>query len=356
MRRFFLLLAMFPLWIFAADISQISKEIYTFNQTELEHIRNIFHIQSFIETGTAGGETTELAANLFPEVHSVEIFESNYHFAKTRLAKFHNVHLYLGDSCLLLKDLITHSSPRRLYWLDAHCSGAGTGGIPGFSPIPIELEIVQAYGSIEDVIMIDDLRGMFYNDERSTLPLREMHQQIKQMNPDYELYVIGDIALVFNRSIYPSLSISPLTQACTTSMMLDPTEQTPSYWKDVITQEFVIAASNPQTFEGEKIIKLYKRFYASSGGGGGETIYALWKALQDMGHHHYREAANLFQAVLKTPFKHWRISAYLTRALCLDGRYEEAREEYQRSLTGIDPNNLEALKLILTTEWIEFLK
>ncbi|MGE4573793.1 MULTISPECIES: hypothetical protein [Parachlamydia] len=357
MKKTLLALLLLPILAYANDITLISKELYTFNIHDLRNFQRVFGIFSFVETGTAGGETTELAAKTFPQVHSIEIFENNYRIAKKRLDKYPNVRLYLGDTCVLLKDMIQLAPQRRLYWLDAHCSGEGTGGIPGYNPIPTELNIIKAYGSADDVILIDDIRGMYFPDQRALLPVREMYAQIKEMNPHHEFYTIGDIVLIFNRKFYPHVVVSDLVKACSASLLFDPENQAESYLQDIVDKElFGIAASKPYSAEGEKIGKLYQRFYASSGKNGGEITYLLWKALQDLGNHFYNEAAQHFKTLQQTPFAHWRIAAYQVRALILDQRVEEAREVFQQSVQQAYEDYPVIVKQILNDGWIEYLK
>jgi len=356
MYKIFFTFALLPFCLSAADLTLISKENYTFNRDELNKLKNTFNIHSFVETGTAGGETTELAANLFPEVHSIEIYENNHLFAKKRLAGYSNVHLYLGDTSLMLKDLISNSPPRRLYWLDAHCSGEGTGGIPGFSPIHNELNTIQAYGSEEDVILIDDLRGMYFADARTALPLRLIAEQVKQINPNYEFYTVGDIACIFNRKLHPNIVVSNLVQACTKSYLFDPTNVDQAYLQDVINHElFCIAAARPDEAESKNILKFYKRYYVPLNNGG-EVIYLHWKALFELGNHFHNESIASFKELLETPLAHWRITAYLTRALILAGRQEEAKDLFKNSLQAPYNEHPKLIKSILTEEWLAYLQ
>ncbi|PJD96262.1 MAG: hypothetical protein CK425_06115 [Parachlamydia sp.] len=356
MKKIFCTLMLFSLCLSAEDLTLISKEIYTFNRDDLNKLKNSFGIHSFIETGTAGGETTELAAKLFPEVHSIEIYENNHLIAKKRLSRYPNVYLYLGDTSLMLKDLINHSHSKRLYWLDAHCSGEGTGGIPGFSPIENELNIIKAYGSEEDVILIDDLRGMYYADARTALPLRLIAKQVKQINPHYEFYTIGDIACIFNRKLHPHITVSNLVQACTKSYLFDPDNNDQEYLQDIITRElFGIAAARPDSEEAKNILKFYRRYYVHLGNGG-DVIYLLWKALFELGNHYHYQAIASFKELLETPLAHWRISAYLTRALVLAGQPEEARTLFQKSLRDVYQEYPQLIKSILTEEWLSYLQ
>lgn len=197
---------------------------------------------------------------------------------------------------------------------------------------------------------------MYYADTRTALRLRLVAEQVKQINPDYEFYTVGDIACIFNRKLHPHITVSKLVQACTKSYLFDPNNNDQAYLQDIITSElFGIAAARPDSQESKNILKFYTRYYVHLGNGG-DVIYLLWKALFELGNHYHHQAEASFKELLETPLAHWRISAYLTRALMLAGQPEEAKNLFQKSLRDVYQEYPQLIKSILTDEWLSYLQ
>ena len=56
------------------------------------------NINTFIETGTYLGDTTALAAEVFPIIHTIELLPTFYEKAVERFQYNYNVTVHLGDS------------------------------------------------------------------------------------------------------------------------------------------------------------------------------------------------------------------------------------------------------------------
>src|SRR3954469_24112525 len=85
-----------------------------------------FGVETFVETGTFHGATTELAARHFERVYTVEFVKSRYLSTREKLKAYSNITFLNGNSAEVLrkvaKDLQNTSA---LYWLDAHWNGDG---------------------------------------------------------------------------------------------------------------------------------------------------------------------------------------------------------------------------------------
>lgn len=322
--------------IFGNPIETIFKSQGVLSPEDLRYFKDQFNLHSFIETGTYAGDTTAVAAETFAEVFSIEISESMYKAAQKRFASHSNIHLYLGDTTLLLKRMIEDSPPaKRLYWLDAHCSGGGTGGVPGFCPIPYELGQIFSCGDFDSVILIDDLRGWYHCDSRTNLPLRELVRIIKKASPDLEFYSIGDVGIVLNEKSYPSISVSPLVKAASVSRFFDPQCEDEEMLEQLIDAELFIGNCREDTREGKTFRKLVK-FVDFHEGLGGEVIYLLWASLYELQGGDTQSAIRDLQMVAGSVHAHWRIDAYLVKALILAGRVEEARSLFNKKLISIN--------------------
>lgn len=312
------------------ELQLISKSEGTFKKSDLMRFKECFNINSFIETGTYAGDTTNLASNIFEQVYSIEIYEPLYKNAKNRFRGKSNIHLYFGDTCDMFQQMIQESSARRLYWLDAHSSGGGTGGRPGFSPISAELSQFKNYGSLEDIILIDDLRGMYHCDSRTNLPLKQIDQDVKSIDSDFVFYSIGDIGIIYNTRIYPSITVSDIVKATTFSRLFDSSTETLSTLSQLVHEESLIASVDENTVEGKVLFKL--KDWVNVNCLGGEVIYFYWNTLYQLQNGDYPSAIKNFNILAQSHFSHWRIYAYLIRALLLDQQVEKALEIFKQEL------------------------
>jgi hypothetical protein len=114
----------------------------------------------FVESGTYMGDGIERVKNDFERVHSIELFDKWYNYAKERFQNEDKVKLHLGDSGEVLFDLVKEIKEPALFYLDAHFSGGETAfGKPDEKGIPLLREL-KALGTREykDLIVIDDMR------------------------------------------------------------------------------------------------------------------------------------------------------------------------------------------------------
>lgn len=330
--------------LLGSDIQTISKSKGVLSQTDLNDFKHEFKLCSFIETGTYIGDTTAVASEVFDQVYTVDIYEPIYNNAKIRFAQKSNVHLYLGDTCDMLQGIIKDSLSRRLYWLDAHSSGGGTGGVPGFSPILSELKQIFECEDDDFVILIDDLRGMCHCDSRTNLPLREIISCINEEDSNLRFYSIGDIGIIYNTKNYPSVVASDLVEAASISRFFDPNDKNERALNRLIDAEFFISNVENYLEESENFLKLFG--FVNRNELGGEVIYLLWESLHALGEGDYESASKGLELVSKSFYSHWRIDAYHVKALILNGQLDEARSLFEDKLLGIQKSHPKILEKI----------
>src|ERR1035437_4237949 len=86
----------------------------------INNLRRKYHIKIFVETGTYLGDMVYSQRNAFEKIHSVEVSESLYIRAKARFKMFDKVNLYLGDSAVVIQEVIKNLNESALFWLDGH--------------------------------------------------------------------------------------------------------------------------------------------------------------------------------------------------------------------------------------------
>lgn len=137
---------------------------------------------TFIETGTYEGRTISKFKDMYKTYHTIEIVESFYNKTKNKHRDSKNVHFHLGNSPIVLKELIKDITEPVTFWLDAHYQG---GQQPGdtLAPIKSELEVIKSHDINTHMIMIDDVR--LFRGYGTTVD--EVTSLLKSINPDYTI-------------------------------------------------------------------------------------------------------------------------------------------------------------------------
>lgn len=119
----------------------------------IQYFLNVHDIPTFIETGTAGGESVREAAKLFKECHTIEVVEGRADGEYPQ-----NVKTYTGDSAQLLREIAApYKNQNVFFWLDAHYSEPDEAK-PGTIECPVIEEIKALHGFTKALVMIDDAR------------------------------------------------------------------------------------------------------------------------------------------------------------------------------------------------------
>lgn len=150
----------------------------------------------FVETGTNMGYGVRCAVDAgFKKIYSIELSRDLYGkcnlMYKKEIQKG-NVELFLGDSGVLLADVLKKVDSRATFWLDAHYSGPGTDTVQGDEDVPLfrELNIIEKHHVKTHTILIDDVRDFGGNDgvNWSAIRLDSVVEKLKKINPDYRIF------------------------------------------------------------------------------------------------------------------------------------------------------------------------
>lgn len=123
--------------------------------------------KTIVETGTYLGDGIKdyLATNYFDKIYSIEISNKYYLLNKKQFISNSNVEVLEGDSADVITNLINNKILDQtpiIFYLDAHFSGADTGGMNICNGCPVlkELEAISKRNVKGDIIFIDDMRLM----------------------------------------------------------------------------------------------------------------------------------------------------------------------------------------------------
>lgn len=103
-------------------LQNIKSESSPISPDFLQELKNLFAIDTFIETGTWLGVTAEAASNIFDKVFTVELSNELYIDALNRFKNKHSVTILQGNSSEVLSAILRNEVGRILFWLDAHYS------------------------------------------------------------------------------------------------------------------------------------------------------------------------------------------------------------------------------------------
>jgi len=154
----------------------------------------------FIETGSYVGMGIDGALKAgFKKIISIEVNDFFYQFCKEKYKdKRDIVHLWFGDSILVLPEVLKTINEKCTFWLDAHyMSDPRTEG--GMMPVPLmeELKIIAQHHIKNHTILIDDIRMLRNHEvEWKDLPycVCDVEEFIYTINPDYKIsYDFGEV-------------------------------------------------------------------------------------------------------------------------------------------------------------------
>jgi hypothetical protein len=111
----------------------------------------------YIETGAYLGNGIKGVLSNYQNVHSIELSPKWYQHNVEQFSKNTNVNMYLGDSKLVLPELLNNINEPVTIFLDAHYSGGTTAFGEEETPLLLELEVLKNR-KYDDIIIIDDCR------------------------------------------------------------------------------------------------------------------------------------------------------------------------------------------------------
>lgn len=146
----------------------------------------------FVETGTFWGNGIQVAVEAgYKKIISIEIYKKYFDIGTQRFINNPDVKVVMGDSALILGDVIKDILEPITFWLDGHCSGEGTGIGIKFYPLMEELKHIKNHSIKNHVIMIDDIRLWKAYDEE--LNINMVSKMLLEINPNYLLYTMDGI-------------------------------------------------------------------------------------------------------------------------------------------------------------------
>lgn len=150
-----------------------------------------FKISILVETGTFSGEMISSVRSAFRKVYSIELDSGLCEKARMRFANDQNVHLFNGDSALVLGRVLADIKEPALFWLDGHYSGEGTAKGEQETPIREELAQILEHSVSEHVVLIDDAR--MFTGEHDYPKLADLKAQVHSIRRDLAFEVSSDI-------------------------------------------------------------------------------------------------------------------------------------------------------------------
>jgi len=147
---------------------------------------------TFVETGTYRGDTLARIRPLVARCISIELDPTLASAAQRRFAKYGGVEVRVGDSAIVLAEVVRTLSGSALFWLDGHYSGGVTAD-SGKSPIIQELTSILA-SELDATILVDDARLFDGSDGYPTVS--EVVELIKGHQPDLHCVIEDDIIRV----------------------------------------------------------------------------------------------------------------------------------------------------------------
>jgi len=310
----------------------------------LEKISKIFHADVFVETGTLAGGTAAEASKTFREVHTIELSQELFLKATERFQNNSNVHVYHGDSAVVLKNIILPQiHGKAVFWLDGHYSGGETARGNENTPILREIAVIRQQNIRDSVILIDDIRCFYRDPNPASIhygypTVRELSSAILAIDPAYCIEVIGDALIAY--PLHDEVHVSPVIQGCTISRLC---EESPDLGDRILDAELNI--SQASGMEEEAIRQLCVRFGLSRSADLSK-YYALWYGLILYNKKHFAEAVQLFTTLLSRGFSHWRVRWYLARAEYESGNVAAAQMHLQTTL--IDQPGLKNAQEMMT--------
>ena len=128
------------------------------NQGILLRYQERRRFRTFIETGTFTGEMVAAMRPHFDRLISIEMAPAIYEGTKRRFAGDSRVQLLLGDSGVLLPQVLAALDHPALFWLDGHYMGGGTARADLDSPVQRELAALLRHPTRGHLVLIDDAR------------------------------------------------------------------------------------------------------------------------------------------------------------------------------------------------------
>ncbi len=133
----------------------------------------------FVETGSCDGDGIQMALDVgFKTIYSIELAPEHYGHCVERFEDNQNVHLKLGDSSLVLSEVLSIINEPITFWLDAHYYEASV------CPLLQEIDAIRNHHIKTHTFMIDDVRDLVNYGLGLNVDLLKL--RISLINPAYK--------------------------------------------------------------------------------------------------------------------------------------------------------------------------
>jgi len=144
-----------------------------------------------VETGTFYGNAIFTLRRDFQEIHSIELARELYEQNVRELGHLPHIHLHLGDSAVVLPQLLANLKEPALFWLDGHFCAGPSARANTDTPISAELDHLLRQPLGRHVVLIDDARLFIGRDSYPSIP--ELRDVVRRHRPAAVFEVATDI-------------------------------------------------------------------------------------------------------------------------------------------------------------------
>lgn len=178
--------------------------VKTYYDNLLQHFTR-FRNDYFVETGTHLGNGLKTALDAgHKKCYTIEIHKHLYDDACQRFAQEISqgqVECHLGDSAVILPQIIASLPAQTTFWLDAHISSNYGDKLAKNCPILEELAAIDNHPIKTHTIIIDDV-ACFDQKAHDNIPLSLVQQRISQINSAYKFefvdaHIPGNILVAY---------------------------------------------------------------------------------------------------------------------------------------------------------------
>jgi len=147
--------------------------------------------RTFVETGTYTGEMVAAMRPYFERVISIEMAPPIYEGTKRRFTGDSGVQLLLGDSGVLLPQVLAALDHPALFWLDGHYMGGATARADLDSPVRRELAALLRHRTRGHLVLIDDAR--LFTGTQGYPTLDDLRAEVVRERPGSRVDLAADI-------------------------------------------------------------------------------------------------------------------------------------------------------------------
>lgn len=125
-------------------------------QNLIRDLAQKYSLDTFVETGTYLGSTTDAVKNIFNKIFTIELDKVLFKRASQKFEIFKNITVFQGDSAKVLPKVLKKIKNPAIFWLDAHYSKGITTKGAKETPIWEELTAILGHKIKYHVLLIDD--------------------------------------------------------------------------------------------------------------------------------------------------------------------------------------------------------